>query len=102
MRLQVEPVHAIRGAVASPRTLRRVEPLRPRRKGPALFLNPADDLAFAREVERSMDEGVAEAAELERRLRSVYPRAVVRPRDLSSEPNVVWYVYRDGHWVASN
>jgi hypothetical protein len=78
-----------------------VEPLRPRGKGPALFLNPADDLAFAAEVERLMEEGVAEADELERRLRASHPDAVVRPRDLSHEPFVVWYVYRDGHWVAS-
>jgi hypothetical protein len=78
-----------------------VEPLRPRGKGPALFLNPADDLAFAAEVERLMEEGVAEADELERRLRASHPDAVVRPRDLSNEPFVVWYVYRDGHWVAS-
>jgi hypothetical protein len=78
-----------------------VEPLRPRGKGPALFLNPADDLAFAGEVERLMDAGISEAAELERRLRASHPGAVVRPRDLSNEPFVVWYVYRDGHWVPS-
>jgi hypothetical protein len=69
--------------------------------GPALFLNPADDLAFAGEVERSMEEGAVDAVELERRLRRSYPRAVVRPRGLSNEPFEVWYVYRDGHWVAS-
>lgn len=78
-----------------------VEPLRSRRKGPALFLNPADDLAFAGEVERLMGGGIEEASELERRLRESHPGAVVRPRDLSNEPFVVWYVYRDGHWVAS-
>ena len=82
-------------------TLCKVEPLHPRGKGPALFLNPADDLAFGGEVERLMEGGVAEADELERRLRDSYPSAVVRPRDLSNEPFVVWYVYRDGHWVAS-
>ena len=77
-----------------------MEPLRPRGKGPALFLNPADDLAFAGEVERLMDGGIEDASELQRRLRESHPRAVVRPRDLSNEPFVVWYVYRDGHWVA--
>lgn len=101
MRLQVEPKDASRHSVASTSTIRTVEPLRPRGKGPALFLNPADDLAFVGEVERWMDDGVAEATELERRLRESYPSAVVRPRDLSNEPFVVWYVYRDGHWVAS-
>ena len=71
-----------------------------RGKGPALFLNPADDRAFVGEVERLMESGATEAAELERRLRTSYPSAVVRPRDLANEPFVVWYVYRDGHWVA--
>jgi hypothetical protein len=78
-----------------------VELLRPRGQGPALFLNPADDPAFVDEVERRMDGGAMDAGELERRLRESYPGAVVRPRDLSNEPFVVWYVYRDGHWVAS-
>lgn len=82
-------------------TLCPVEPIWPRGKGPALFLNPADDLAFVGEVDRLMEGGIAEASELERQLRILHPDAVVRPRDLSNEPFVVWYVYRDGHWVAS-
>ena len=69
--------------------------------GPALFLNPADDPDFVAEVERLMEEAFDEAADLELRLRRSYPHAVVRPRDLSNEPSVVWYVYRDGHWIAS-
>jgi hypothetical protein len=101
MRLQERTRDASRDPVASTRTIRTVELLPSRGTRPALFLNPADDLSFVGEVERWMDEGVAEAAELERRLRDSYPRAVVRPRDLSNEPFVVWYVYRDGHWVAS-
>ena len=68
--------------------------------GPALFLNPADDFAFVGEVERLMADAIDDAAELERRLRAAFPLAVVRPRDLSNEPFVVWYVYRDGHWVS--
>jgi hypothetical protein len=48
-----------------------------------------------------MESGAMEAGELERRLRTSYPSAVVRPRDLANEPFVVWYVYRDGHWVPS-
>jgi PAS domain-containing protein len=39
----------------------------------------------------------AGAADLESRLRLLFPRAVVRARGLSSEPDV-WYVYRDGAW----
>jgi hypothetical protein len=98
---KIEPCDASRDPVASPRIIRTVETLRPRGTGPALFLNPADDLDFVNEVDRLMDDGLAEATELERRLRESYPQAVVRPRDLSNEPFVVWYVYRDGHWVAS-
>jgi hypothetical protein len=99
---KIEPGDACRDPVAVPCTIAMVEPLRPRGTGPALFLNPADDLGFVGEVDRLMDDGVEEAPELERRLRVSYPSAVVRPRDLSNEPFVVWYVYRDGHWVASN
>lgn len=48
-----------------------------------------------------MSDGTLDAEELERRLRISYPRAVVRPRDLANEASIVWYVYRDGHWVGS-
>lgn len=80
-------------------TLCRVDRLQPGGDGPALFLNPADDLAFAGEVDRLMADAIGDAVELERGLRATYPHAVVRPRDLSNEPFVVWYVYREGHWV---
>lgn len=69
--------------------------------GPALFLNPADDADFVAEVERAMVDGIDAAAALQLRLRKSYPGAVVRPRGLAGEPFVVWYVYRDGHWVSS-
>jgi PAS domain-containing protein len=36
-------------------------------------------------------------AALEARLRRLFPRAVVRARELSAEPEV-WYVYREGAW----
>jgi hypothetical protein len=36
--------------------------------------------------------------ELQAALRHSYPRAVVRDRDLTGDP-LVWYVYREGHWV---
>lgn len=42
--------------------------------------------------------GIDDPAILQVRLRERYPDAVVRPRELSSEPVVIWYVYRDGHW----
>jgi hypothetical protein len=66
-----------------------------------LFLNPAGDAEFARAVELAMTGGAADAPALQRTLRETFPRAIVRPRGLSNEPYAVWYVYRDGHWVAS-
>jgi hypothetical protein len=68
---------------------------------PLLFLNPADDVTFRDSVDALVAEGVANAADLERRLREPYPQAVVRPRDLADESFTVWYVYRDGHWVST-
>jgi hypothetical protein len=65
---------------------------------PVLIINPRSDTAFVDAVQAAVD-GVDGPGELQRRLRERHPRAVVRPRDLSSEPVTVWYVYRDGHWV---
>jgi hypothetical protein len=48
-----------------------------------------------------MGSAPSQPEELEAMLRDSYPRAVVRPRALSGETLVVWYVYRDGHWVSS-
>ena len=63
--------------------------------------NPGDDEAFARAIGEAMDGGALEDPEtLERLLRATYPRAVVRPRELTGERGVVWYVYREGHWVS--
>lgn len=39
-------------------------------------------------------------AQLERRLRRLFPRVVVRERALSGEAPI-WYVYRDGGWLPS-
>jgi hypothetical protein len=66
---------------------------------PALHLNPSDDDAFAAAVDRLLAGGLRDAGEVQRRLRSAYPGALVRPRDLAHEPFVVWYVYRDGRWT---
>ena len=66
---------------------------------PNLVTNPADDRAFQEVAEAALLEGQS-VAELQRSLRRTYPRAVVRARDLAGERPVVWYVYRDGHWVA--
>ncbi len=72
------------------------------RQRPVLFLNPADDHVFRRSVDDAMADGSIGATELQRRLRSEFPRAVVRPRDLASERLTVWYVYREGHWVGGD
>ena len=68
---------------------------------PVLILNPRDDPDFAAFAEELADVGGLEATELQGKLRVRYPKAVVRPRDLSSERTAVWYVYREGMWVPS-
>ena len=65
---------------------------------PTLILNPPDDRDFSAFV-RSRVETAPGPKQLEGRLRERYPRAIVRPRDLSGARIQVWYVYRDGHWV---
>jgi len=63
---------------------------------------PSDDITFREHVNRlaSRDPGGSPEA-LETRLRKLFPRAVVRVRELSSEPEV-WYVYREGAWRPSS
>ncbi len=66
-----------------------------------LITIPASDAAFREHVTRLQAMAAAAAPhELERRLRSLFPRAVVRARELSNEPPT-WYVYRDGGWSSS-
>jgi hypothetical protein len=65
---------------------------------PTLITNPAGDSAFRAAAEAALDT-VQSIAEFEKLLRGTYPRAIARARSLSGEPRVVWYVYRDGHWV---
>jgi hypothetical protein len=68
---------------------------------PTLVTNPARDAAFRDHAEAALQEGQS-VAELQQILRGEYPRAVVRARDLAGERQVVWYVYREGHWVAAD
>ena len=66
-----------------------------RADAPALITIPSADAAFRAHVQ-----GIRRAAgpaELEARLRRMYPRVVVRERTLSGEAPA-WYVYRDGSW----
>jgi len=68
---------------------------------PRLLTFPSDDIGFRVVVDWLMtgrqDESIAR---FERRLRRWSPSAVVRRRELSSEPEETWYVYRDGDAAA--
>jgi hypothetical protein len=68
---------------------------------PTLVVNPADDGVFAAFAHVLVHDGAASIGELERRLRATYPQAAVHARELAGEPIVIWYVYRDGHWIDS-
>jgi hypothetical protein len=64
-----------------------------------LVVNPAIDRVFAAFAQTLIDHGVASIGDFERRMRVVYPSAAAHARSLAAEPVLVWYVYRDGHWV---
>ena len=68
---------------------------------PILVTNPADDDLFRDFARTLVDHGAETADELQRRLRVVYPDAVVHARELANEPILMWYAYRDGHWIRS-
>lgn len=53
-------------------------------------------------IEAALLSGRCSREDLEAILRTRYPDAVVRPRELEAEETVVWYVYRDGHWIRSD
>jgi PAS domain S-box-containing protein len=63
---------------------------------PELRPMPSSDPAFARAAGRLAADAES-PAELEARLRAMYPRAVVRERALANEPRVL-YIYRDGRY----
>jgi PAS domain-containing protein len=68
---------------------------------PQIIIIPSTDSAFRRHVDRLRASAAPRSPEaLEARLRRMFPRAVVRRRDLSGEP-AAWYVYRDGGWRPS-
>jgi PAS domain-containing protein len=65
---------------------------------PRLIAIPRSDAAFREHVQLiHATERPATPAALQRRLRRVYPRVIVRERALSEEVPA-WYVYRDGSW----
>ena len=68
---------------------------------PILVTNPADDDVFRVFARTIVDHGAETTDDLETRLRVVYPDAAVHARELANEPFLLWYVYRDGHWIRS-
>jgi hypothetical protein len=64
-------------------------------------INPRTDAVFVSAV-NTEGQTVVSPADLERRLRPAYPQVVVHARQLDGEAGRVWYVYRDGHWIASD
>ena len=75
------------------------ESVKGRTDEPTLMVNPRGDASFANLAEGHISEGVRNPGLLQTLLREVYPAAVVRERQVSSETELVWYVYRDGRWV---
>jgi PAS domain-containing protein len=67
---------------------------------PRLVTMPSSDLAFRDYVTGIAMDWADGAAALERRLRRIFPRVVVRERELFGELPV-WYVYRDGGWLSA-
>lgn len=67
---------------------------------PVIIRNPPDDRAFQAAIEEALEGGALEPAAAQERLRERYPQAVVRRRELADETIPVWYVYREGRWVA--
>jgi hypothetical protein len=64
---------------------------------PHLITVPSTDRAFSEHVHHVHGSHIGSPADLERRLRRIFPRVVVRERNLSGEAPS-WYVYRDGGW----
>ena len=68
---------------------------------PVIIANPPGDRAFRGMIDSALLSGRWRPHDLEAMLRTRYPNAVVRPRELDAERVEVWYVYRDGHWIRS-
>jgi PAS domain-containing protein len=70
---------------------------------PVVICLPSADVAFRAAVQSALESLlVATPGSLQARLRSLYPGALVRLRELSGETHAVWYAYRDGTYVASS
>jgi hypothetical protein len=66
---------------------------------PTLIVNPAADRVFAAFAAVLVEHGASSIGDLERRLRTMYPKATVHLRELTGERVIIWYVYRDGRWL---
>ena len=75
---------------------------RAERPPPLIVANPAADVTFRRRINRAITAGLRWPGELQRALRSDYPQAVVRRRELADEELEVWYVYREGRWITGD
>ncbi len=65
---------------------------------PRCLCIPSDDVGFSEHVARVFATRLYQTpAELQDRLRRVYPTSVVRKRELSAEMWPTWYVFRDIH-----
>jgi hypothetical protein len=61
---------------------------------------PTSDRAFADAVQRLLaDDGIRFPRQLEDRLRAAYPDVRVRVREITAEPGITWYVYRDADFA---
>jgi hypothetical protein len=68
---------------------------------PIIIANPPTDPEFRELIHSALQTGGWRPGDLEAILRTRYPDAVVRRRELDADPVEVWYVYRDGHWIRS-
>jgi hypothetical protein len=96
-RLRAAPLTAAVTTATRPATLSAIETRYA--LSPTLVISPSTDEIFAEYAKLAVERGATTIDDLERQLRTVYPRAAVHARELSGEPVVVWYVYRDGHWA---
>jgi hypothetical protein len=67
---------------------------------PTLVTNPTDDIEFANAAAVAVRDATT-IDEFQAALRPAYPNVLARARALSGE-SLVWYVYRDGHWIRSS
>jgi hypothetical protein len=68
---------------------------------PIVVANPPSDSAFRALIDAALRAQDWRPQDLQTVLRTRYPASIVRPRALAGERFVVWYVYRDGHWIGS-